>query len=121
MLGRARRKVLVVAMSLPFWMFFRSLIRAVGSFLHEGLARKLANALPLGVTVPGLTKGSERLDGNSTDENGEVNFFFQLLKKEFYSPPPIIYVQIKSRNRKMRERPLPKTICLVGGSDSPKI
>lgn len=41
-----RPQVLVVAISLPFWMLLRSLVRAVGSVM-PALARALARALPV--------------------------------------------------------------------------
>lgn len=58
-LNRHRRKVLAVTSSLPFWMLLRSLIRLIGS-LVPSLGRLLASTLP--VTVPGYSRGSERLD-----------------------------------------------------------
>lgn len=51
LIGRARRKVLVVALSLPFWMLLRSLVRAVGAVV-PALARALARALPVKSLTP---------------------------------------------------------------------
>lgn len=79
-LNRQRKKTLLVAASLPFWMVVRNLIRLIGS-LMPSLARLLASGLP--VTVPGYSKGSERLNPVEdevdvvTDEHGKV----QLVKK----------------------------------------
>lgn len=58
-LGRARRRVLCVASTLPVWLVLRGLIRAVGE-LFPSLARLLARVMP--VTVPGYSKGAEPID-----------------------------------------------------------
>lgn len=57
-LNKQRRKIIFVASTLPFWMTIRSVVGWIGWFVPP-LGRLLAWAVP--VTVPGLTKGSERL------------------------------------------------------------
>jgi cytochrome b involved in lipid metabolism len=66
LIGRARRKVLLVASSLPFWMSLRSAVRLIG-WLCLPLGRLLARALP--VTVPGLSPGAEPIDVASHTES----------------------------------------------------
>jgi cytochrome b involved in lipid metabolism len=57
-LNRARRRMIVITASLPFWMTIRSAVRMVGS-LSNRLGRWLAYLVP--VSVPGLTTGAEPL------------------------------------------------------------
>lgn len=71
-LHRARRKILFVATTLPFWMTIRSLVRMVGWCLPP-LGRLLACALP--VTVPGWSPGAEPLlleEGEGAEEKTVV-------------------------------------------------
>ena len=68
-LDQARTKCLVVAATLPVWMAIRSLIQFIGSIIPP-LGRLLASALP--VTVPGYSKGAERLSPLEEDEVLEV-------------------------------------------------
>lgn len=64
-LTRARRKVLVVASTLPLWMVLRTVIRFIGSWFPS-LGRLLARAMP--VTVPGYSRGAERLEPMQVEE-----------------------------------------------------
>jgi len=65
LLTTARKKIVLVASTLPFWMSLRSMVRLVGSILPP-LGRLLANALP--VSVPGWTYGSESLSCTEEEE-----------------------------------------------------
>ena len=65
LLRRARKKICVVASTLPLWMSIRSLIRFVGSIIPP-LGQLLANSLPF--SVPGLTYGSEPLIASKDKE-----------------------------------------------------
>jgi hypothetical protein len=58
LLRNSRKKIIVVAASLPFWMTVRSMIRWIGWFLPP-LGRLLALAVP--VSIPGLSPGAEPL------------------------------------------------------------
>ena len=59
MLSQRRRRILMIASTLPLWMTVRCVIGWIGWFVPP-LGRLLAWVVP--VTVPGLTKGSEPLD-----------------------------------------------------------
>lgn len=86
-LGQARRKTLAVAATLPVWMMLRSIVRLIGSLIPS-LGRLLASALP--VTVPGYSRGAERLDPaeieeiieNACNESGEEEKVVKQVKKE---------------------------------------
>jgi len=64
LLGSARKKILVIASSLPIWLTLRSFVRFVGMFVPP-LGRLIANVLP--VTVPGYTYGSEPLTSDEQE------------------------------------------------------
>lgn len=65
MLRKRRQGIMVIASSLPIWMTLRSVIGWIGVFVPP-LGRMLAWAMP--VTVPGLTKGSDRLKNDGSSE-----------------------------------------------------
>lgn len=56
LLGRARRKLLLVTASLPAWLTVRAFVRMVGWVLPS-LGRAIASILP--VAVPGYSRGAE--------------------------------------------------------------
>jgi len=58
MLARERRRIVLVAASLPFWLTVRGVVSWIG-WLVPSLGRLLARAVP--VAVPGLSPGSEPL------------------------------------------------------------
>ena len=61
LLKRQRRKIILVATSLPFCLVVRSVIRSIG-WIVPSLGRLLAKSvLPLGISVPGYTPGTEPL------------------------------------------------------------
>jgi cytochrome b involved in lipid metabolism len=70
LLNQQRRKIIVIASTLPFWMTLRSVIGWVG-WVVPPLGRLLAWAVP--VTVPGLTRGSEPLAIKADNDNNEGN------------------------------------------------
>lgn len=66
LLHRKRRKILVVAATLPFWLAVRAAIRFVGWFIPP-LGRLLAWPLP--VAIPGYSVGCTPLSSTYEDEN----------------------------------------------------
>ena len=68
LLGCARRRVLLVAATLPLWMAACGCVRLVGRLLPP-LGRLLARLLP--VSVPGLTAGAERLEAREDGGEGD--------------------------------------------------
>lgn len=72
-LNRARRRIVLLTATLPFWMTVRSAVRVVG-WISTSLGRMLAYLVP--VSVPGLTVGAEPLvvttnDGAADDTEGQ--------------------------------------------------
>lgn len=65
-IARARRRVLLISATLPFWLLVRTTVRFIGFFVPP-LARFLAYCLP--VTVPGYSRGANRLQ--PTNKQGE--------------------------------------------------
>ncbi|KAL3767853.1 hypothetical protein ACHAW5_008155 [Stephanodiscus triporus] len=70
-LGKARRRIVFVAATLPMWMTVRSCVRFVGWFVPS-LGRLLARLVP--VAVPGMSRGAGMLrvedgKGRRTDGN----------------------------------------------------
>jgi hypothetical protein len=57
-LQQKRKTILYVAVSLPFWMTIRSVVRFIGAIVPS-LGTWLARSLP--ITVPGITPGTEPL------------------------------------------------------------
>jgi len=68
-LGRHRRKTLLVAATLPIWILLRNIVRLIGAVVPP-LGRLLARTLP--VTVPGYSPGAERLNPSEVEEVIEV-------------------------------------------------
>ena len=66
-LGRARRRILFVAATLPAWMTVRGCVRLVGWFVPS-LGRLLARLVP--VAVPGLSRGAEPLRADGPTPGG---------------------------------------------------
>ena len=95
-LGRARRKTLAVAATLPVWMLLRSVVQFIGSFLPS-LGRLLASALP--VTVPGYSKGAERLNPKEIEE------IFEMVEDEMSGKTVPVKKQIVKE----------KTVAVIGG------
>jgi predicted NAD/FAD-binding protein len=69
-LGKARRRVVFVAATLPMWMTVRSCVRFVG-WLVPSLGRMLARLVP--VVVPGLSRGAEPLLVTNDDADGNAS------------------------------------------------
>ena len=61
-LGRSRRKLLLVTLTLPIWMALRAFIRMIGAIV-PCVGRMMAAFMP--VSVPGYSKGAERLNPRS--------------------------------------------------------
>lgn len=62
LLNKARKQILWIASSLPFWIGVRSLVSLVGWFMPS-VARRIANTLP--VSIPGYTQGTQPLEKGS--------------------------------------------------------
>lgn len=69
MLTRARRKIILLATTLPVCISIRSFVRFIGWFVPP-LGRLFAKALPF--SVPGYTVGAEQLSPESSDEEYTV-------------------------------------------------
>jgi predicted NAD/FAD-binding protein/cytochrome b involved in lipid metabolism len=67
LLGGARRKIVIIAATLPFWMAIRGAVRLVG-WAVPPLGRLLAWALP--VAVPGWSPGAEPLPPAAAVQDG---------------------------------------------------
>ena len=62
LLNKARKQILWIASSLPFWIGVRSLVSLVGYFMPH-MARRIANTLP--ISIPGYTEGTQPLEKGS--------------------------------------------------------